>query len=282
MKYGIKVTCLNPEELKNLYTNHGVFSATCYGTKTNGNPKILAKIGEACELDGHMSGSRCEYIKFEIEADRGTLEQALRSEVGCRQDPNDIYLFEDLLDLKPRISPDEVVKNMASFRYIDKDGFGFATPLNIENIQEANDRYCALMAHIDNERREIKQILVDNGVSNKKAVEDANLVLPRATISKTTIGFTPEALIRFENMRLCTRAQEFIHQVAIEIKKIVMEINPKFGEELKANCQRLLYCPEGDKSCGLAPTKAQVKELISQYGYQYKDSETNKYVTKKD
>lgn len=260
MNYGIKVTLINPEVLENLYYNHGLFAATCYNTPTD-NPKVVSSVGKGCEHSGHNSGSRCEYIKFVIKADRGTLEQILRNELGVRPDPQDIYIWEDLLELNPRVSPDEIVKNMASFRYIDKDGFGFTTPLNIEKVDEANERYCALMNHIDNERREIKQILVNNGVSKKKAVEDVNLVLPRATLSKTTIGFTPEALIRFENMRLCTRAQEFIHQVAIEIKKVVEEINPDFAKQLVPNCQRLLWCPE-HKSCGLAPTKAQLKELI--------------------
>ena len=140
MNYGIKVTLINPKVLENLYYNHGLFAATCYNTPTD-NPKVV-------------SGSRCEYIKFVIEADRGTLEQILRNELGVRPDPQDIYIWEDLLELNPRVSPDEIVKNMASFRYIDKDGFDFATPLNIEKVDEANERYCALMNYIDNERRD--------------------------------------------------------------------------------------------------------------------------------
>ena len=263
MNYGVKVELLNPEVLKKLYENHGQFARVCY--QSPGKPSVMEKIGKSCQASGHMSGSRCEYIKFEITADRGTIEQIARSEVGCRYYPNDHYLYEDLLELNPRISPDEVVKNIASFRYIDKDAFGYTTPLNVEKIQEANDRYCALMNHIDNERRAIKQILVDNGVDNHKAVEDANLVLPRATITKIAIGFTPEALIRFMNVRLCSRAQEYIHQVAIEIKKLVQEVNPEFAKELVPSCQRLLYCPEGDRCCGAAPTKQQAKSYIQFY-----------------
>ena len=56
----MKVELLNPEVLKNLYKNHGEFACTCYDT-----PKEFAeKVGKSCNEDGHMSGSRCEYIKF--------------------------------------------------------------------------------------------------------------------------------------------------------------------------------------------------------------------------
>ena len=85
----MNVKILNPEVLRNLYKNHGEFACECYDT-----PKEYAeKVGKSCEESGHMSGSRCEYIKFEIEADRGTLEQMMRSEIGTRYDNQDKYKY---------------------------------------------------------------------------------------------------------------------------------------------------------------------------------------------
>ena len=115
------------------------------------------------------------------------------------------------------------------------------------------------MDYLNITRKELRDILVEeSGVEVHKAVEDANFVLPRATNGKLTIGFTPEALIRFMQKRLCVRAQDEIREVAIEMKKAVEEINPKFAKELMPHCQYLLWCPEGDKSCGSYPTREEV------------------------
>ena len=117
----MKVTLLNPEVLENLYKNHGVFACECYNTPK----KYAERVGKNCEDSGHMSGSRCEYIKFEIKGDRGTLEQMMRSEIGVRYDNQDKYAYMDLIEAIPRVSPDEVVKNMSSFRYIDTNNFTY-------------------------------------------------------------------------------------------------------------------------------------------------------------
>lgn len=250
----MNIKIINPEALQNLYKNHGKFSATCYNTPIK-NDKIAERIGASCEASFHMSGSRCEYIKFEIEADRGTIEQILRSEIGVRATEPNQYLYMDMIEMCPRISPDEVVKNTQSFRYVDKNDFTYDIPENIKNCAEAKEHYDNLMKTINETRKDIRDILFMNGIDYHKAVEDANLILPRATNSKTTIGFTPEALITFMHKRLCVRAQEFIRRVAIEMKKAVEEINPEFAKELMPHCQYLLFCPEKDKSCGAYPTR---------------------------
>lgn len=258
----MKVDVINPEILENLYKNHGEFACECYATPK----KFAEKVGKSCITSGHFSGSRCEYIKFEIEADRGTLEQMMRSEIGVRYDNQDKYYYMDLIEAVPRVSPDEIVKNMASFRYIDKNNFTYVIPKNIQKNDKALVFYQNLMSSIDTTRRLIREALIEDGVDVHKAVEDANFVLPRATNSKLTIGFTPEALIRFEQKRLCSRAQDEIREIAVEIKRLVNEINPDFGKELMPHCQYLLWCPENDKSCGAYPTKKQLKEILNNRG----------------
>ena len=255
----MNVTLLNPDVLKNLYKNHGEFACECYDTPK----KYAERVGKSCEESGHMSGSRCEYIKFEIEGDRGTMEQTMRSEIGVRYNPEEKYYYMDMIEAIPRVSPDEIVKNMASFRYIDKNNFTYVTPRNIEKYPQALAFYQNCMSNIDTTRRLIKEILIENGVDPHKAVEDANFVLPRATNTKLTIGFTPEALITFMHKRLCSRAQDEIHDIAIAMKKAVSEVNPKFAKELMPHCQYLLWCPEGKKSCGAYPTREELKKIIN-------------------
>ena len=117
------VELLNKEDVKNLFKNHGEFACTCYDTLK----KYAEKVGKSCNESGHMSGSRCEYIKFEIEGDRGTLEQIMRHEIGVSYDEIDKYAFQDRIDLILDVNPSKIVKNMQSFRYVDKTGYSNAS-----------------------------------------------------------------------------------------------------------------------------------------------------------
>lgn len=253
----MKVEILNPDTVRNLYHNHGVFACNCYGT----HEKYSERVGKACAADGHMSGSRCEYIKFRItDIDRGTAEQALRHEIGTAVpfEWQDNYSFADYSELVKDVSPDQIVKNMASFRYIDKNGFEWVTPRAIRISPEATKSYEWLMETINGVREDIKQILLDEGVAPPVANEAANFVLPRATTTSFVIGFTPEALIHFCHKRLCTRAQEFIRELAHAMKREVALYSPEYAEELIPHCEHLLWCPEGKRCCGRKPTKAEL------------------------
>lgn len=254
----MNVKIINKEVLENLYKNHGEFACECYATPK----KFAEKVGKSCVKDGHFSGSRCEYIKFEIEADRGTLEQMMRSEIGVRYDNQDKYAYMDMIEAIPRVSPDEIVKNMQSFRYVDKNDFTYAIPHNIEKNETAKNLYVECMDKIEETRKAIRDILIESNVDKQKAVEDANFVLPRATNTKLTIGFTPEALIRFMWKRLCTRAQDEIREVALAMKAEVEKVNPEFAEELMPHCDYLQWCPEKE-TCRRHPTRKELKERLS-------------------
>lgn len=257
----MNVEILNPEVLTNLYHNHGLFACTCYNTPD----KFADKVGKSCEDEGHMSGSRCEYIKFKITGlDRGTSEQCLRHEIGTAVpfEEQDNYSFSEYSELVTDVSPDQIVKNMASFRYIDKEGFSYEIPATIANCTKAESKYRDLMEIINDYRTLIKDALVEDGVPEKRAVQDANFVLPRATTTEFVIGFTPEALIHFCHKRLCTRAQEFIRELAVKMKKEVSKYNAEFASELVPHCQHLLWCPEKKHGCGAYPTRAELQNIL--------------------
>lgn len=258
----MKVEIINPEVVKDLCRNHGEFARVCYGS-----PAYRAEaVGRSCEETGHMSGSRCEYVKFRVEGvDRGTAEQCLRHEIGVRVpfEMQDNYLWaeEGLWDVV-RVSPDEVVKNMASFRYIDKGGFDYAVPGAVRRIPEAEALYRTGMAEISRVRSELKRLLTGHGVDGREAVEAVNMLLPRATATEFVIGMTPEALIHFAHKRLCSRAQEFARELAGKMRAAVADLNPELAERLVPQCDALLYCPEGRRSCGRAPTRDEAMRIL--------------------
>jgi thymidylate synthase (FAD) len=256
----LRVEIINPEVLKNLYHNHGEFACVCYDT----DAKYAGRVGESCQKSGHMSGSRCEYIKFRlIDIDRGTAEQIMRHEIGVSDDLEHIDNYADLSMRMVDVSPDQIVKNMASFRYIDKTGFSYEIPNSISGCASAQRMYCEAMKLIDKYRSMIKQELVDYGINEFQATQDSNFLLPRATTSELVVGFTPEALIHFCHKRLCFRAQEFIRETAKMMRTSVAEINPRFAEELVPHCEYLLWCPEGKKSCGRKPTREQLLSALT-------------------
>ena len=253
----MEVTILNPEVLEHLYLNHGEFARTCYDT----DEKYAEKVGRSCEESGHMSGSRCEYIKFRIEGiDRGTAEQIMRHEIGTSVPHNEMdnWSFSDYSEAVIDVSPDQIVKNMASFRYIDKSGFDYVVPGIITKDRDALDKYQDIMNCLNIERENLKNLLLSHGADEKKVIEAVNFILPRATTSILTVGFTPEALIHFCHKRLCSRAQEFIRKITKEMKQEVAKYNPIFASELVPHCQHLLWCPEGKMSCGAAMTKEEL------------------------
>ena len=133
----MKVELINPDVLKDLYKNHGEFACTCYNTPV----KYAEKVGKSCEKSRHMSGSRCEYIKFRIECDRGTCEQAMRHEIGVRYDETDKYAYQDRIEMVIDVNPTNIVENMQSFRYVNKDNFNYSVPKTILNTPGAKELY---------------------------------------------------------------------------------------------------------------------------------------------
>ena len=111
MEHEIKVTVINPEECKNLFKTWGQFTSVCYDTNTD-TPET---VGKGCMYSGHWSGSRWRYIALRIDnCPRFTIDQIVRHENG-------------------------VVKNVQSFRYVDKDNFSYAIPDDIKD----NDKLMA-------------------------------------------------------------------------------------------------------------------------------------------
>lgn len=236
------VELLNPDEVKNLYKTWGNFAKVCYDSEGDSE-----RIGKGCARSGHTSGSRAITMIFRITGyPRFVIDQLVRHEVG-------------------------VCKNVQSFRYVNKDNFGYSIPVTIVDNTELMKKYDAFMESASSLYEDIKQHAIDNGESEERANEQARYVLPMSTSSAVTIGFTYEALIHYMNMRLCTRTEDIHRQLAMEIRAEAIKALPDLESVLVPQCKRLMYCPEF-KSCGAYPKKKQLQEYI-ELGKKAKENE---------
>lgn len=230
----MKVTILNSEQAKDVFYWWGMASKVCYATITD-NP---VPIGKHCMNSGHFSGSRSQYILFQVDdCPRFVIDQCVRHEDG-------------------------VMKNVQSFRYVDKSSFAYEVPSEITHNPMLLERYNKHMADTINLYNDIQQYVLNETNSQERANESARYVLPMATHSSFVIGMDIEALIHYCNTRLCVRTEDKHRQLAMLIRDSVLEILPELKDKLVPNCQNMLYCPEGRKGCGAYPTKKQLKEII--------------------
>ena len=189
---------------------------------------------------GHFSGSRSRFILFKVEGcPRFTIDQVVRHEIG-------------------------VMKNVQSFRYVGKDSFVYEIPAEITDNAELLDKYHKHMMNTMELYSEIQEYVFNKTGSRERANEQARHVIPMATHADFVIGMTVEALIHFENARLCVRAEDKIRELAIAFKKVTLEVLPELKDKLVPNCQALLWCPEGKSSCKAYPTKEQLKRMIAE------------------
>ena len=221
----IKVTLLNPDEVKNFIRNHGYMACVCYDT----DERYAERVGLNCLESGHLSGSRGDFFKFEIECPRFTADQIMRHEQG-------------------------VFKNCQSQRYVDMDNFECYIPPVVAENRKINSLYRASIETTQLCYKYIRIELERQGITGEKANDLMRTLLPIGVPTKLRIGFDIEALIHFMNKRLCVRADEPIRQVAKLMKKEVLAVEPRYAKYLVPQCQALGYCPE-HKSCGAYPSK---------------------------
>lgn len=230
----IKVTLLNPDEVKNFIRNHGVIACVCYDT----DEKYANRIGLSCLREGHTSGSRGDYFKFEIECPRFTADQIVRHEQG-------------------------VFKNMQSQRYVDMDNFDIYMPPNVANDKQLRAMYEEYEKTIREWYQMSRVEMKARGIDGERANDLMRTLLPIGVKTKLRMGFDIEALIHFMHKRLCMRADLPIRQVARLMRDEVLKIEPKYEEFLVPQCEDLLYCPERH-GCGRLPGKNVTKAMLDE------------------
>ncbi len=142
-----------------------------------------------------------------------------------------------------------------SQRYVDEGDFEFVLPPAIAGIPEAREKFEEFMLQVGRTYREIKALLQKHG-RGKKANEDARFVLPQASESKIVLSMNCRALIHFFELRCCKRAQWEIRKMAWKMLDILKVELPVIFEQAGPRCERLGYCPEGERfTCGKKPLK---------------------------
>lgn len=229
----IKVELLNPEEVKNFIKNHGIFACQCYNTPE----KFAERVGLSCLKEGHTSGSRADMFKFRIHCPRYTADQIMRHSVGT-------------------------AINCQSQRYVDMDdNFGIYIPPEVEKDQILKQVYQNYEDECKQRYKDIRKLMNCYEITGEQANDLMRTMLPIGVECNLTMGFTVEALIHFMHKRLCKRADEPIRKVAQEMRKVVLEVEPRYADLLVPQCKSLMYCPE-KHSCGAYPSKKEVEELI--------------------
>jgi thymidylate synthase (FAD) len=88
--------------------------------------------------------------------------------------------------------------------------------------------------------------------------EDARYLLPNATQSNITITMNAAELYHFFELRLCTRAQWEIREMAALMLTEVKKVAPLLFSKAGASCIRNGYCTEGKQSCGKCKTLEEI------------------------
>ena len=229
----IKVTLLNAEEVKDFIRRHGEVACVCYNT----NEKYAEKVGKSCMMEGHMSGSRGDFFKFEIECPRFTIDQIVRHEQG-------------------------VFKNVQSQRYVDMDDdFSIYVPPKVVNNPILVKQYIKYEEMCKAQYKINRACFNDLNITGEQANDLMRTMLPIGVKSKVRIGFTLEALIHFMHKRLCVRADEPIRRVAKLMKEEVLKVQPEYAELLVPQCEDMMNCPE-KHTCGRYPSKKELKTII--------------------
>ena len=89
-------------------------------------------------------------------------------------------------------------------------------------------------------------------------VEDARYILPNAASTNLVVTMNARELNHFFGLRLCTRSQWEIRELAQMMLDEIKKVAPILFENSGPRCNELGYCPEGKLGCGKMPTKEEV------------------------
>ena len=205
-------------------------ASNCYNSEATGDGKIM----KHCIKSGHTSVTEFCDFTFHIEG----ISRALSHQL--------------------------VRHRMASYaqrsqRYCSEDGFDYVKPKTIKPGEPANVIYDNAMEYLANTYK----ILQELGIPN----EDARMVLPNACETCIEVKMNLRALMNFMNERLCTCAQWEIRELALAMKKTIVEKYPELAEYLVPKCEKYGkeygFCNEPQKrSCGRHPL---IKDVFYHY-----------------
>ena len=155
--------------------------------------------------------------------------------------------------------------SVQSQRYVSyEDGFGYIIPPKIAALGE--DAQAEFARQMDTMHRWYTQWQERLG-TGEGGNEDARFVLPGACETRMMVTMNVRELRHFFSLRMCSRAQWEIRELATRMHALCMEVAPALFANAGPGCLRGA-CPEGEKSCGKAravrETRQKMLDNISQ------------------
>ena len=155
--------------------------------------------------------------------------------------------------------------SVQSQRYVDKSGFDYILPPEIDAIPEARAEFIAAMKEDAARYERLRNILIpvrkqrfmEEGMkedaaqraAEKAANEDARFVLPNACDTRMIVTMNVRSLYNFFRLRCCSRAQWEIRAVAVEMLKLCRKEAPLLFKNAGPACLSG-PCAEGTYTCG--------------------------------
>ena len=140
-----------------------------------------------------------------------------------------------------------------SQRYVDNGAFGYIMPPALARIPEGAAEFTRCMEDLRGAYGRLKKLLEAAGRA-EQAAEDARFVLPQAAETRIVFSMNCRSLLNFFEQRCCRRAQWEIRGLAESCLALCREALPVIFRRAGARCERLGYCPEGEKfTCGRYP-----------------------------
>lgn len=149
--------------------------------------------------------------------------------------------------------------SVQSQRYVSyENGFGFIVPPKIKALgSEMEKKYCSQMNQIETWYKEWQHCLGQGEKSN----EDARFVLPNACETRIMLTMNVRELRHFFSLRMCSRAQWEIKQLATQMHRLCLQTAPSLFADAGPSCLRG-KCPEGEKTCGLSEEKRRERKQL--------------------
>ena len=145
-------------------------------------------------------------------------------------------------------------------------------PQKIEKDPTALFTFNQTMDEINIAYKEIIKEYGKNQIFGEEAKENARSILPNACTTTICVSFDLRNFAHFCNERLCSRAQDEIRKLAMEMKKAILscpELDDE-GKEIiemicvpKCEAGKIKFCPE-QKSCGRQKTAKEINDIISE------------------
>ena len=140
-----------------------------------------------------------------------------------------------------------------SQRYCDGKNFSYVIPSSIKKNPDLKEGFEKFMEAT----QKMYDIFIEEGIPK----EDARFVFPHACSTRLIMTMNLRSLMHFFSLRCCSRAQWEIRELANKILGICKEISPKLFAKAGASCIQNGYCPEGNMTCGRAPTLKRLLDI---------------------